>query len=203
MCPVTAAALAISATATTGFAAVAVGVAAGAAAGAAIGVGVSGAVNVATGRGFFEGAGKSAMFGALGGAFAGGLGGAATFGQGVTPLSNAAAAYGETALQVAQGVSSFAPSATSIGITAAVGSLLGSLTPGTPEYSNALQAASVPQQQRFNSQNIVTSGSGGNQARFSLASAIQRTKERKLTQGDVSDLSIDTGSFASTGLQFA
>ena len=202
MCPVTAAALAISATATTGFAAVAVGAVAGAAAGAAIGVGVSGAVNVATGRGFFEGAGKSAMFGALGGAFAGGLGGAATFGQGVTPLSNAAAAYGETALQVAQGVSSFAPSATSIGITAAVGSLLGSLTPGTPEYINAAQSAVAPQQ-RFNSQNIVTSGSGGNQARFSLASAIQRTKERKLTQGDVSDLSIDTGSFASTGLQFA
>jgi hypothetical protein len=105
--------------------------------------------------------------------------------------------------EVGSTLAPYAPSATSIGITAAAGSLLGALTPGTPEYSNALQAASVPQQQRFNSQNIVTSGSGGNQARFSLASAIQRTKERKLTQGDVSDLSIDTGSFASTGLQFA
>lgn len=200
MCPVTAATLAISATATSGFAAVAVGAVAGAAAGAAIGVGVSGVVNVATGRGFFEGAGKSALFGAIGGAFGGALGGEALFGQGITPLSNAAAGYGQTALQTAQSISSFAPSAMGIGLTAAAGSLLGSLTPGTPEYSSAIQAARDPQQ---NSQNITTSGSGGSQARFSLASAIQRSKERKLTQKDVSDLSIDTGSFASTGLQFA
>ena len=47
------------------------------------------------------------------------------------------------------------------------------------------------------------SGSGGKQASSSLAEAINRTKKRKLTQDDVSDLSIDTSSFSSTGLQFA
>jgi hypothetical protein len=190
MCPVTAATLAISATATSGFAAVAVGAVAGAAAGAAIGVGVSGVVNVATGRGFFEGAGKSALFGAIGGGFSGGVTGA------ISPLSASAG----TLFEVGATLAPYAPSATSIAVTAAAGSLLGSLTPGTPEYSSAIQAARDPQQ---NSQNITTSGSGGSQARFSLASAIQRSKERKLTQKDVSDLSIDTGSFASTGLQFA
>jgi hypothetical protein len=72
------------------------------------------------------------------------------------------------------------------------------MTPGTPEYSNAYQ-----QQQQYNSQPSTVTGSGGKQAAFSLAESVRRAKKRKLTQEDVSDLSIDTSSFASEGLQFA
>ena len=59
------------------------------------------------------------------------------------------------------------------------------------------------QQQQFNSQQIATTGSGGRQATASLAEAISRSKQRKLSQADVGDLSIDTSAFASTGLQLA
>ena len=76
--------------------------------------------------------------------------------------------------------------------------------PKPPDYTGLTQASQVvAEQQKYNSQNIATSGSGGRQAAGSLAQAIKRSKQRKLTQGDVSDLSIDTGSFAPTGLQFA
>jgi hypothetical protein len=78
------------------------------------------------------------------------------------------------------------------------GLLLGALTPKTPDYGYT-PAAQVQQ----NSQNIATTGSGGRQATASLADAIKRSKKRKLTQEDVGDLSIDTGSFANTGLQLA
>jgi hypothetical protein len=69
-------------------------------------------------------------------------------------------------------------------------------------YTPAAQVV-AQQQQQFNSQQIATTGSGGRQATASLAEAISRSKKRKLSQADVSDLSIDTSSFASTGLQFA
>jgi hypothetical protein len=76
--------------------------------------------------------------------------------------------------------------------------------PKPPDYTGLTQASQVvAEQQKYNSQNIATSGSGGRQAAGSLAQAIKRSKQRKITQRDVSDLSIDTGSFASTGLQFA
>ena len=74
------------------------------------------------------------------------------------------------------------------------------LTPQQPTYQAPQQTAQV---QQFNSQQIATTGSGGRQASASLAEAIKRSKQRKLTQEDVGDLSIDTSSFASTGLQFA
>lgn len=71
----------------------------------------------------------------------------------------------------------------------------------------ALPTFQVPQQtaqvQQFNSQQSTVTGSGGRQASASLAEAIQRSKQRKLTQEDVGDLSIDTSAFASTGLQLA
>ena len=86
------------------------------------------------------------------------------------------------------------------GITTAAATTLGAqLTPGTPEYYNAYQQ----QQQQYNSQPSTVTGSGGKQAAFSLAESVRRAKKRKLTQEDVSELSIDTSSFASEGLQFA
>ena len=81
------------------------------------------------------------------------------------------------------------------------GSLMRSMTPDYAGYTPAAQH--VAQQQQFNSQQIATTGSGGRQASASLAEAISRSKKRKLSQADVGDLSIDTSSFASTGLQFA
>ena len=69
-----------------------------------------------------------------------------------------------------------------------------------PSYEGYTPASQAVQQ---NSQNIETTGSGGRQATASLADAIKRSKKRKLTQEDVGDLSIDTGSFANTGLQLA
>ena len=72
--------------------------------------------------------------------------------------------------------------------------------PELPTYQAPQQTAQV---QQFNSQQIATTGSGGRQATASLAEAISRSKQRKLSQADVGDLSIDTSAFASTGLQFA
>jgi hypothetical protein len=72
-----------------------------------------------------------------------------------------------------------------------------------PDYSGYTPAGQQVAQQQFNSQQIATTGSGGRQASASLAEAIKRSKQRKLSQEDVGDLSIDTSSFAPTGLQFA
>ena len=72
--------------------------------------------------------------------------------------------------------------------------------PEFPTYNVPQQTAQV---QQFNSQQIATTGSGGRQATASLAEAIKRSKQRKLSQADVGDLSIDTSAFASTGLQLA
>ena len=81
---------------------------------------------------------------------------------------------------------------------------MNTLMPKAPDYTGYTPAAQqVAEQQQFNSQQIATTGSGGRQASASLAEAISRSKKRKLSQADVSDLSIDTSSFASTGLQFA
>jgi hypothetical protein len=70
--------------------------------------------------------------------------------------------------------------------------------PEFPTYQAPQQTAQV---QQF--QPSTVTGSGGRQASASLAEAIQRSKQRKLTQEDVGDLSIDTSAFASTGLQLA
>jgi len=75
------------------------------------------------------------------------------------------------------------------------------LNPKTPDYSGYTPTSQYAQQ--YNSQQIETTGSGGRQAAASLAEAIQRSRQRKLSQEDVGDLSIDTSAFASTGLQLA
>ena len=95
---------------------------------------------------------------------------------------------------------------TAVGISAGVlggaGTIASSLLmPKAPDYTGYTPVSQ--QVQQFNSQQIATTGSGGGQASASLAEAIKRSKQRKLTQEDVGDLSIDTSSFASTGLQLA
>ena len=79
------------------------------------------------------------------------------------------------------------------------GIVMGSLfpQPEVPEFSQQSPQVS------FANSRIETTGSGGSQAAVSLAGAISRAKKRKLTQDDVSDLSIDTSSFAAQGLQLA
>ena len=88
-----------------------------------------------------------------------------------------------------------------IGTTA--GAAFGLMMPDTPDYTGYTPAGQQVAQQQFNSQQIATTGSGGRQATASLAEAISRSKQRKLSQADVCQLSIDTSAFASTGLQFA
>jgi len=90
--------------------------------------------------------------------------------------------------------------ATSTAIGLGVGYVQNQLLAPPEPYQVPQQTAQV---QQFNSQQIATTGSGGRQASASLAEAIKRSKQRKLTQEDVGDLSIDTSSFASTGLQLA
>ena len=77
---------------------------------------------------------------------------------------------------------------------------MGMLAPSKQGYTPIAQVAQ--QQQNMNT-NIATTGSGGRQAAKSLATAISRTKKRKLTQDDVGDLSLSTESFTNTGLQLA
>jgi hypothetical protein len=92
--------------------------------------------------------------------------------------------------------------------TAVGGALIGGV--GSAITSNLFTPPEIPDfpQQTTpvafqSNQTIATTGSGGGQASASLAEAIKRTKKRKLTQQDVGDLSIDTSSFASSGLQLA
>jgi hypothetical protein len=75
------------------------------------------------------------------------------------------------------------------------------MTPETPDMTGYTPVSQYAQQ--YNSQQIATTGSGGRQAAASLAEAVQRSRQRKLSQEDVGDLSIDTSAFASTGLQLA
>ena len=91
--------------------------------------------------------------------------------------------------------------AAGIGLAGSIGK--GLLLPDPPSYEGYTPVAQQAAQQQFNSQQIATTGSGGRQASASLAEAIQRSKQRKLSQEDVGDLSIDTSAFASTGLQLA
>ena len=212
MCPVSGGALlaatVLSSTASA-FTVAAVSAIGAAAIGAAIGVGIGGVVNLATGRGFFDGAGKAALFGAIGGGLSSVVSsGAAAVGNAASEsLIGASITGGEattlgvdslTALQTATEVGAAAGNTTSFivgtGLTA-VGSAL------TPEpFGLALPQAS---QQDFSGGQVRTTGSGGSQAAVSLAEAVARTKQRKLSQADVSSLSVDTSSFASGGLQFA
>ena len=135
-----------------------------------------------------------AAFGAAGGAL--GAGAVGNFGN----------VFSQVPGQFLTGIASASVTGALTGVT--VGSLLTGSgmfgTPETPGYTPVSQQVGQQQlQQQFNSQQIATTGSGGRQASASLAEAISRSKKRKLSQADVSDLSIDTSSFASTGLQFA
>ena len=155
-----------------------------------IGIAIGAGSAAIQGGGFKEIA-MGAAFGAAGGAI--GAGGVGSFGNVFSAVPG----------QVLTGVASASVTGALTGVT--VGSLLTGSgmfgTPETPGYTPAAQQ--VGQQQQFNSQQIATTGSGGRQASASLAEAIKRSKQRKLSQADVGDLSIDTSSFASTGLQFA
>ena len=155
-----------------------------------IGIAIGAGSAALQGGGFKEIA-MGAAFGAAGGAI--GAGGVGSFGNVFSAVPG----------QVLTGVASASVTGALTGVT--VGSLLTGSgmfgTPETPGYTPAAQQ--VAEQQQFNSQQIATTGSGGRQATASLAEAISRSKKRKLSQADVSDLSIDTSSFASTGLQFA
>ena len=136
--------------------------------------------------------------------------GAATGGAGLSSLATQTGAniLGtiSTSLISVGGLSTAAIGAVGGAVLGGVGSAVtGSLfaQPEFPTYSTPQQTAGVQQFQQFNSQQIATTGSGGRQATASLAEAIKRSKQRKLSQADVGDLSIDTSAFASTGLQFA
>jgi len=160
-----------------------------------IGMGANAVMNVATGQSITSGMGKAALFGAIGGGISGGISPGSFYGGGAT---GSLGTFSSTIQAANPLLSSLAPSWTGIALSGAAGSLLGAMTPGTPEYSNAYQ-----QQQQYNSQPSTVTDSGGKQAAFSLAESVRRAKKRKLTQEDVSELSIDTSSFASEGLQFA
>ena len=165
--------------------------------GVAIGAGVGAAGAAATGGDPLQGA----LMGGVMGGVTGGVGGlepgsmASTLGK-----SMGQAGLIPTTGILGSGVSVAA--ATGFATMGLGGSILtGMMAPKTPDYSGYTPTSQYAQQ--FNSQQIATTGSGGRQASASLAEAIQRSKQRKLSQEDVGDLSIDTSAFASTGLQLA
>tara|TARA_B110000977_G_C10988019_1_gene458746 strand:+ start:90 stop:596 length:507 start_codon:yes stop_codon:yes gene_type:complete len=162
---------------------IAIGIAIGAATGAA-GAAITGND---VGQGALMG---GIMGGATGGFFPGsvGVGTAFPFAPGALTAS-----MGTTVLSTSGMLGAFA-----VGLAGSVAK--GLLLPDPPSYEGYTPISQVTQ---YNSQNIATTGSGGRQATASLADAIKRSKKRKLTQEDVGDLSIDTGSFANTGLQLA
>ena len=165
--------------------------------GIAIGAAVGAATSAATGGNVLQGA----LMGGLMGGVTGGMGG---LGAGSTTSGIGSLFGASTSTSFINAVGSSVTQAGVAGLvatTAAGGLLTSMLSPKTPDYSQ--QSPQVQYANQFNSQNIATTGSGGRQAAGSLAEAIKRTKDRKLTQRDVGDLSIDTGSFAPTGLQFA
>ena len=161
---------------------------------AAIGIGI--AIGAATGAAGAAITGGDPLQGALMGGVMGGIGG--HFGA-VGAESWGTEAFGKWGANILTPGVTYGGMAGMATASLASSVLIGKLTPGTPEYSNAYQQ----QQQQYNSQPLTVTGSGGKQAAFSLAESVRRAKKRKLTQEDVSDLSIDTSSFASEGLQFA
>ena len=144
----------------------------------AVGAGVGAATSAATGGDPLQGA---LIGGATGAFFPGGVG--------VEPTSFGSGIF----INLPQ-------VATSTAIGLGVGYVQNQVLAPPEPYQVPQQTAQV---QQFNSQQIATTGSGGRQASASLAEAIKRSKQRKLSQEDVGDLSIDTSSFASTGLQLA
>ena len=164
----------------------------------AIGASVGAGTAAATGGDPLMGA---LIGGAMGGFFPGGVGVTAGSKAGISGMVGSSA--GPTFVTGLGADIALSGVASTAGIGLAAGSILNPML-NPPDYSGYTPAGQqVAQQQQFNSQQIATTGSGGRQASASLAQAISRSKKRKLSQADVSDLSIDTSSFASTGLQFA
>ena len=194
MCPVSGGLALAAAVGATGATATAVAVVGAAAIGAGIGVAVNAGVNLATGRGAFDNWGKAAAFGAVSagiGSYTSGTD-SAFFSQAVNP----------TYLEQAAGYASSLGSWHSVALSTATGSLMNAMAPSNVGYTPV--GAYNQQAQALNmNTNIATTGSGGRQAAKSLATAISRTKKRKLTQDDIGDLSLDTSSFTNTGLQLA
>ena len=164
----------------------------------AIGAGVGATTAAATGGDPLMGA---VLGGATGAFMPGGVGVTA----GSTTMSGVigGATLGSTTLVTGLGANvALGGVATAAGVGLLGGKLLNPiLNPQTPDYSGYTPVSQYAQQ--YNSQQIATTGSGGRQATASLAEAIQRSRQRKLSQEDVGDLSIDTSAFASTGLQLA
>ena len=160
--------------------------------GIAIGAATGAAGAAATGGDVLQGA----LLGGIGGGFAGA--GAGMFGNMATNL-----ALGATSTGVATATSVGVAGGLIGGATSTLGSVAMSTLFPTPEFPTYDVPQQTAQVQQFNSQQIATTGSGGRQATASLAEAIKRSKQRKLSQADVGDLSIDTSAFASTGLQLA
>lgn len=182
MCPVSAT-LAVTAMGMSGVAATVAGYAIS---GALIGVATNAAVNIATGRGAFDNAGRAALFGGISGGFGGASGFTGPLTSGWETVRNIGGTIGSSGIGIAA--------------TTAVGAIAGGMMPSTQGYT---PVAAYNQQALNMNTNIATTGSGGRQAAKSLATAISRTKKRKLTQRDVGDLSLSTESFTNTGLQLA
>ena len=155
--------------------------------GIAIGAAIGAATSAATGGDPLQGA---VLGGATGGFFPGSVG--------VTPGFDSIAGSG--LIQVGSAAVNPIGIATAAAVGLGAGYVQNQLLAPPKPYQVPQQTAQV---QQFNSQQIATTGSGGRQASASLAEAIKRSKQRKLSQEDVGDLSIDTSSFAPTGLQFA
>jgi hypothetical protein len=148
---------------------------------------------------------QGALLGGVTGGFTGGLGGGFGGGSigGISDtvgsfLLGGSPALVNTAFGGIQLTTLVGSAAISLGTGLAKG-FLGNLTEGTPEYQNAFQQLGHQEAVRPS----ITTGSGGRDAKTSLALAVQRAQKRKLTQEDVQELSVDTSSFASEGLQIA
>ena len=155
--------------------------------GIAIGAAIGAATSAATGGDPLQGA---VLGGVTGGFFPGSVGVENVLGPTLTgaPLAPVISASGV---------------ATAAGIGLVGGSIINPIL-NPPTFDLPQQTAGIQQlNQQFNTIPTQVSGSGGKQAAASLAEAVRRSKQRKLTQEDVSDLSIDTSSFAPVGLQLA
>ena len=208
MCPVTMTALAVTAGMTAGT--VSAAVVGTALSGALIGMGATAVMNVATGRSITSGLGKAALFGAIGGGVSAYAGSFTAGAQSAAQAAEVAAAApgGIQAAHVAAANANTAAIAATTAMIPSTGSVvMGAVTSGLVQELAAppVFAPVMPQasQQDFSGGQIRTTGSGGSKAAVSLAEAVARTKQRKLSQADVSSLSVDTSSFASGGLQFA
>ena len=188
---------AIAASTTMMASAIAIGGAA--AIGAGIGVVANGAVNSFTGRGFFEGAGRSALIGG----FSAGLGAYASGTEAFQSFSNLGPMGSPDIYQQAASYAVQGASATAIAGTTAVGSLGAAMQPQAYDASLFAHSPTL-----YNSLHNKVTGSGGHQAAASLNDAIRKVKSKRGTTAkstprptDVSP--VNTSNFSDIGLQIA